>query len=481
MPTRRSRLVPTEARGELAASLSALRVALKIPEAFAPAVDAEAADAVRSVPTSPEAAGLPDLRKIPFLTVDPEGSMDLDQALHLERTDTGAIVHYAIADVPAFVAPGGAIDAAARERGQTMYAPDVRIPLHPLCLSEDAVSLLPEQDRRAFVWRFVLDAGANPVEVTLTRAIVRSTSQWSYEDAQKAIDDKSAPPSLLALPWFGAQRAERERERGGASLNLPEARVVPEAGGYRIERSDGVPLEDWNAHLSLMTGMAAADIMLRGGIGIVRTMPPAADDDVRAFRERTVALGIPWSNSVTYGDYLRDLDRSPAALAIREYAGGLFRGAGYLTFDGESPTNAIQAAIGAPYAHTTAPLRRLVDRWSLVVCEALATGRDVPAWARESLGSVPALMNSSSQRANQLDAGAIDRIEAAVLHGREGDVFTGIVLAQRGDGARVQIAQPPVDAKVAGLSAEPGSTVSLRLDATNISDGTLSFSAVPCA
>ncbi|UUT36697.1 ribonuclease catalytic domain-containing protein [Microbacterium elymi] len=76
-------------------------------------------------------ADIADLREIEFLTIDPEGSRDLDQALHLQRTPGGGILHYAIADVPAFVRPGGAVDAAARQRGQTLYAVDGRIPLAP--------------------------------------------------------------------------------------------------------------------------------------------------------------------------------------------------------------------------------------------------------------------------------------------------------------------------------------------------------------
>ena len=67
-----------------------------------------------------------------------------------------------------------------------------------------AVYFLPGVDRRAFVWRFVLDDGARPIEVTLTRAVVRSRAQWSYDDAQRAIDAGEAPGSLLAMPWFGA-------------------------------------------------------------------------------------------------------------------------------------------------------------------------------------------------------------------------------------------------------------------------------------
>ncbi|WP_312676304.1 RNB domain-containing ribonuclease [Microbacterium sp.] len=478
MPNRRSRLVPTAAPGELAASLEALRQSLDLSDGFPPDVEAEAARTARDVPSEPDASGLADLRDIEFLTIDPAGSTDLDQALHLERTATGAILHYAIADVPAFVAPGGAVDAEARRRGQTMYAPDGRIPLHPTVLSEDAASLLPDADRRAFVWRFTLDAGARPVETTLTRAIVRSRRQWSYDDAQRAIDAGDAPETLLAMPWFGAERTERERERGGASLNIPEARVEPDGDGYRLELDHGVPLEDHNAHVSLLTGMAAAEIMLRGRVGILRTMPPAAPDDVADFRAQTVALGLPWREDVGYGDYLRGLDRSPAARAVKEYAAGLFRGAGYVAFDGDVPDDTVQAAIGAPYAHTTAPLRRLVDRWVLVICDALANDREVPSWARASLAELPELMARSSQRASQLDAGALDRVEAAVLHGREGDIFEAVVLAQRGDGARVQLTDPPVVAKVKGLDAAAGTTVQLRLVAASVTDGTVEFAGI---
>lgn len=479
MPPRRPRLAPTPARGELAASLTALRESLGLSEDYPPDAVAEADAAARAVPLDPAASGLADLRDVEFLTIDPVGSTDLDQALHLERTGSGAVLHYAIADVPAFVPPGLALDAETRRRGQTMYAPDGRIPLHPPVLGDGAASLLPGVDRRAFVWRFVLDDGARPVETTLVRAIVRSRAQWSYGDAQQAIDRGDAPGSLRAMPWFGTQRAERERERGGASLNIPEARVVPvetpDGIGYDLEIDAGVPLEDANAHVSLLTGMAAAEIMIAGRVGILRTMPPADADDIAEFRAQTVALGIPWRTDVGYGDYLRSLDGSPTARAVKEYAAGLFRGAGYLAFDGDVPAENIQAAIGAPYAHTTAPLRRLVDRWSLVVCEALVQGRAVPEWARSSLHDLPAIMSRSTQKASQLDAGALDRVEAALLHGREGETFPGVVLALRGDGARVQLTEPPVEAKVSGLDAAPGSAVQVTLVTASITEGTCVF------
>lgn len=475
VPARRSRVTTTG--DDLATALTQLRADLGIVAGFDDAQLQAAEHAAAHTRTAP-GADLADLREIEFLTIDPAGSTDLDQAVHLERTGAGAVLHYAIADVPAFVVPGGPVDAAARERGQTLYAPDGRVPLHPPVLSEDAASLLPGVDRRAFVWRFVLDAHAEPVETSLTRGIVRSRAQFSYVDAQAAIDAGTAPPTLAALPWFGSERAARELERGGASLNLPQIRIEPDGHGYRLDVDDPVPLEDWNAQVSLLTGMAAARIMLDGGVGILRVMPPASDEDLASFRAQTVALGMPWPTAMPYGEYLRSLDGGTVARVVKEHAAGLFRGAGYVTFDGALPEQTRQAAIAAPYAHTTAPLRRLVDRWTLIICEALCAGRDVPDWARETLGSVPGLMETSTARARQLESGARDRVEAALLHAREGQTFDAVVLRRRGDGVRVLLHDPPVEADVVDAQARPGQTVQLRLVRADVAEGAVEFEEV---
>lgn len=474
MPSRRARLV-SPVQSELSAALGALRERFDLPGAFPAEVQAAAERAAREVPVS-ASAELADLRSIPFLTIDPEGSTDLDQAVHLERTaDGGGILHYAIADVPAFVPMGGAVDAEARRRGQTVYAPDGRIPLHPAVLSEDAASLLPDRDRRAFVWRFELDAGARPAAVTLARGVIRSRAQWSYVDAQAALGRGDAPETIQHLVWFGDERARRESERGGASLNLPEIRVVATPEGYDLQADEGVPLEDANAQVSLLTGMAAAEIMLAGRVGILRTMPPASEEDVAAFRAQTVGLGVPWHPDVPYGDYLRDLPRTPVGRAIREQAAGLFRGAGYTVLDGEVPDLVTQAAIAAPYAHTTAPLRRLVDRWSLLVCHALANGEEVPAEVRGSLTELPEAMERSSRVASQVDAAAIEHVAAAVLRGREGEVFDAVVLRRRENGGRVALTVPPLETTVAGVDAEPGATIRVRLVAADVASGKVDF------
>ena len=123
MPTRWIRVIPASA---LAEGLEALRREAGVPETFPADVLAEAEAAAKAPPPDRERV------EIPFVTIDPPGARDLDQALHIERRDDGHRVHYAIADPGPFIAPGGALDRDTHARGVTVYAPDRKVPLgHP--------------------------------------------------------------------------------------------------------------------------------------------------------------------------------------------------------------------------------------------------------------------------------------------------------------------------------------------------------------
>ncbi|WP_078713304.1 RNB domain-containing ribonuclease [Agreia bicolorata] len=469
----------TSADDRLATAIAAIRTDLDLPAAFSASVELEAQRAVAANP-------LPhlDLTDVPFITIDPEGSTDLDQAVQIERLGEGYLVRYAIADVPAFVEPLGEIDAEARRRGQTFYAPDGRIPLHPTIISESAASLLPNEVRGAFVWQFSLDADGAVLSTKLSRARIRSIRQLSYVEAQHEIDegagrDAGGPDiTLMLLAEVGPARRALERVRGGASLSRPEQIVFSRDGHYTLERRSSLPVEEWNAQISLLTGMEAARIMIAGRVGILRTMPAPDADTIERFRLRTEALGHPWPESMPYGEYLASLDSNdPLQLAITHAAGSLFRGAGYTAFDGEVPEQAIQAAVAAPYAHTTAPLRRLVDRFTLVVCEALCAGETPPRWARDALPTLPKIMAASDSRASQLDNRSIAAIEGALLSDRIGDVFDASVISAKESRGVIQVIDPAVDAECTGRLT-PGERVRARLVEADIETGRVLFELV---
>jgi len=146
---------------------------------------------------------------------------------------------------------------------------------------------------------------------------------------------------------------------------------------------------------------------------------------------------------------------APRGAAFLEQAADLLRGAAYTSFDGEVPAQTGHGGVGAPYAHVTAPLRRLADRYATEVCLALHEGRQVPEWAREALPKLPKGMAETDRIASAADRGAVSLAEAVLLASRVGEVFEAGVLdvdapAKRGPGGTVAIDDPAVRARCVG-------------------------------
>jgi exoribonuclease R len=419
------------------------------------------ADVVAAAVQAAENPRLPDLDRtdLPFVTIDPPGSMDLDQAMHLERHGDGFVVHYAIADVAAFVEPGGPIDREARRRGESMYGADSKIPLHPTELSEAAASLLPDQVRPAFLWTITLDAEGAQTEAKVERARVRSVARLDYAGVQRSIDDGTADPMMLLLQEVGQLRLRQEAERGGVNLPMPEQEIDCSKDPWTLEFRAVLPVESWNAQISLLTGFAAASLMVYGKVGILRTLPPAPPDAVKRLHRTARALGIEWPAEQHYPDFIRSLDPTRSNhLAMITACTVLLRGAGYVNFDGAIPEQPEHAALASEYAHVTAPLRRLVDRFGLEVCAALCAGTPVPDWARDGLAELPGIMRESGHRASAYENAVLDLVEAASLAGRVGETFHGVVVETEHDDPRkgdVVVRDIAVTAPIAGGSPLP--------------------------
>lgn len=442
----------------------AVRAELQIPAGYPPdAVQEAVTVAAQPLPD------LPDATDIPLVTLDPPGSLDLDQAVHIARRGTGWRVHYAIADVLFFVGtdPDRPLCAETWRRAVTLYAPDGNTPLHPVQLSEGAASLLPDVDRPAVLWTIDLDHDGEVVDVDVYRARVRSRAQLDYPAMQAAADAGRLPASIAELPRVGELRAALARRRHAITLDLPDSEIVRGPDGHwTLTLRAQLPIERHNAEISLLTGICAARIMLDGGVGLLRTLPSPTADQVVALRKATAALGIPWPADEPPGDVIARLDGSkPRDAAFLEDAVRLLRGAAYTPFDGAPPERTGHGGVGGPYAHVTAPLRRLADRYATEVCLALRAGREVPEPVRAALPDLPAAMAAGDRTASALDKACAAAVAVFLLHGREGETFTATVLqidAER-ERAVVVLHEPPVRANCPPDGLSEGSVVTVRL------------------
>jgi len=453
-PTRRLSVQPSSAQ-VLAQGMTAIRTAFKLPAEFPPEVEAVAAQAA----TQPRLPGL-DRSDLALVTIDPPGSMDLDQALLVERREGGYRVYYAIADVAAFVSPGDALDLETNRRGETLYGADSKIPLHPKVLSEGAASLLPDQLRPALLWTIELDATGEIATIDVRRAQVRSRARLDYLGVQQRIDAGTAEPMWTVLREIGELRKRRELQRGGISLPLPEQEIgVADDGQWTLSFRARHPVEDWNEQISLLTGMAAAQLMMRAKVGLLRTLPAPEPAAIARLRRTAAALQLAWPEAQTYPDFIRSLDPAQARhIAMMVACTSVLRGAAYAAFDGELPAQPLQWALAAPYAHATAPLRRLADRYVGEICVAVCAGTPIPDWTRRALPGLPATMQAADHRANGYERAVIELAEAAALAVRVGQRFSGsIVEIEQGSATRgtVMLHEQAIEAKVSAATALP--------------------------
>jgi exoribonuclease R len=237
-------------------------------------------------------------------------------------------------------------------------------------------------------------------------------------------------------------------------------------------------VEGWNAQISLLTGMAAAHLMLYAQVGILRTVPPADSYSLRRLRQIAKALRIVWPPEMDYPDFVRLLNPTrPDQAAMLNACTVLFRGASYRSFSGGIPDDADHAALASDYAHTTAPLRRLVDRYTGEICVALCSDQPVPEWVFRALDGLPEQMAAAERRAKTYERTIIDLIEVYLLADRVGQTFRGTVIdvARDKQHGTVMISEPAVEGRVSGDRLPLGQEVSVRLTSADYDRGAVAF------
>lgn len=445
--------------------LASIREQYQIPTTFPPAVIEAAEQASRRAPSEHS-----DRTDRPFVTLDPASSTDLDQAFAIERSGGDLLLLYAIADVAWFVEDGDPVDAEAWHRGTTQYLPDGKAGLYPPVLGEGAASLLPGGPRPAVIFTVRIPPDGTAALEGAERAIIRNRAKLAYDSVRNA----DLPPDFAEL----ARRIQAAEARRGAARVNPPAQEIAATGDGRFELLFRPPLESEvrNAALSLATNLAVADLLQTHRTGLFRVMAEPDDRAVGRLRHTAAGLGIDWPAQASLAELERSLDpadpRQATFILAIQRAG---QGAGYVPYrEGETPWH---AAVGATYAHATAPLRRLADRYVIRAALALANGKPVPSAVADAFDRLPAVMARADALGSQLQRAAVDLAEAVILRGREGETFVAMVTEVDHKGARIQLRDLPVAARVNGAGIVPGETLAVTLVAADPQLRTVTFRA----
>ena len=455
--------VAEQAQLALAAGFAAIAEQYKLPADFPSDVndEATAAATATSADGSPQwRANRRDMTDVNFVTLDPASSTDLDQAFALDVDGDQIVLHYALADIGAFVAEGSLIEAEAWQRGVTIYGLAEKTPLYPKVLSQGAASLLPDGPRPSIVITVAISPNGTVSLRTIDRAVVASRAKLAYDTVNVA--------TIPHLEDFAKRMWTDEVARGAVRIDFPQQEVVADPaspGGVRLDFRARVESEVVNSSLSLAVNLAVADLMNAAKVGLFRVMDDPEPRALAMLRRSAHALGIEWLTTESLRDLQKRMDPNNSThqkfLIDAQRSGGR---AGYAVYtEGKRPWH---SAIAATYAHATAPMRRLADRYVLDLCYRLANREIVPSGLVTALDKLPEVMERAEGRGSSVERAVIDLIEAVSLQHRVGDVLDAEVVDAKGD--IVQVTDPAIRARAAGLSsADEGEMIRVRIDSAD--------------
>jgi exoribonuclease R len=328
-------------------------------------------------------------------------------------------------------------------------------------------SLLPDGPRPSVIFTIRIDPEGKAHLDSAERAIIRSRAKLAYSK----VTDADLPEGFAE---FAARMKAAEARRGASRVDPPEQEVAEANGHYELVFRQRYEAEDRNAALSLAANLAIADALQAHQTGLFRVMAGPDERAVKRLRFTARALGLDWSDAVPLTTFERGLDPAdPKQAAFMTAIRRAGTGASYVPYrDGAVPWH---AALAATYAHATAPLRRLADRYVVRATLAIANGEPVPDVVTAAFDKLPRVMGRADAHGGQIERAVIDLAEAVMLGDRIGDVFEAIVTDLDERGARIQLEDLPIVARVAAHHVDPGETIRVKLIAADIITRIITF------
>ena len=438
-------------------AFSALALAeFNIRHVFPEDVVAEA-DALKA----PNAKGREDIRALPLVTIDGADARDFDDAVYAEPLDGGAWrLLVAIADVSHYVRPNTPLDVEARLRGNSVYLPDMVIPMLPEAISNDLCSLRPLEDRAAMVAEITINDDGAKVGHRIFRALINSSARLTYDGVQAVYEgtmdetDLGVPHGVLHnlfAAWQSLNKARQERQP--LALNLKERRVVLDGDGNAI----GISQRSQNEAQRLIE-----DFMITANVAAAETLIAAkhpcvfrvhdSPDPKKADTLRDLAKSV--GANFAKGQVLRPKHFNAILNHVRDTPDELMVNEAVL----RSQAKAVYSVenIGhfglslRNYAHFTSPIRRYAD---LLVHRALvdtSAGSTSPkdglnGMAFENIADICQNISETEANAAGAERRTIDRFAAALFASKVKEVVDGIVVGITGFGVFVRLEDGAAD------------------------------------
>ncbi|MCL4503357.1 MAG: ribonuclease R [Deltaproteobacteria bacterium] len=407
---------------------------LEVPLEFTPEVLARVRQLSEATPPDPYADHRRDLTNLKVITIDGERTRDFDDALSLEEAPEGWRLGIHISDVAAMVQPDCSLDLEARERGTSIYLPERRLPMLPEEISEDLLSLLAHQERRALSFLVTLSPEAEVLDWSIVPSRIQVSRRLTYHEVDLLLNQDS---TLGTLARLSEKLREARLAQGGYELKLPEVWVVfTPQGGLQVSVEDQeTPSRQLVAEAMVLANSLAARFLAEHGIPAVYRSQPEPREPIR--REEHKSLLELWQDRRRLSRVVMDLEPMP------HWGLGL-----------------------DCYTLATSPIRRYLDL--LTHRQLLAAVSELPPpYRRRDLEQILPVIEPAMRRAGQLKARRLRYWLLKYLAARVGQKKEALVLESLPRRHRLIFPDLLLELFMAAPPSQrfsPGDTILVRLD-----------------
>jgi ribonuclease R len=343
-----------------------------LPFEFSPQAEVLAAK-FPAVPRAEDLAGREDLRALPLVTIDGETARDFDDAVYCEKDGRGFRLVVAIADVSHYVRNGDALDAEARERGNSVYFPRRVIPMLPERLSNGLCSINPDVDRLCMACDVSVELDGKIGPYRFYPAVMRSRARLTYTIVAAALAHphseavrklKDLLPQLQLLEQLFKALLKAREQRGAIDFETVETEFLFD-DKERLERI--VKVERNDAHRIIEECMLAANVSASDFLSkhehpaLYRVHEGPTPEKLEKLREflKEFGLQLPGGEKPAAKDYSRLLESIRKRPDVQLLQTVLLRSLQQAQY---SPENVGHFGLAYEhYTHFTSPIRRYPD------------------------------------------------------------------------------------------------------------------------
>ena len=402
----------------------------------------------------PDVTGRLDLRSTPFVTIDGDDAKDFDDAVWaepciLDNGEKGWRLMVSIADVGYYVRPGTLLDQEAYRRGQSIYFPNLVIPMLPEALSNGVCSLQPDQDRACLTMDMTISQEGHIESYAIKRSLIRSHGRLTYTQVQQAIDTGGQQGVHKDLwtktiqPLYGVYKSlyKARLQRETLEFELPEFNIDI----LSEDHVSGITLKKrLESHRLIEEAMIAANVsaarLLKKWSTLYRVHDVADSEKIRYIQGLLPKMNRLKKKTLT-NKYLNALLKAAKGTPKEQLIHMLLlRSQSQACYDSK---NIGHFGLGLKdYCHFTSPIRRYADlivhRCLMDACQLGPEGYGAPL-PLEKLSEIGSHISHTERLSVSAERETLDRMTISFMQDKVGQVFTGMITGITASGLFIRI------------------------------------------